>query len=91
MTGADRLSARWSAGIGRIFAVAVAMAAWIAPIATQAETFSGQNQVAEVQNSFDDLFGTDQRGPRTYASPSDSNWQPLPTHPKGASAWRPWI
>lgn len=69
MTGADRLSARWSAGIGRIFGVAVAMAAWIAPIATQAETFSGQNQVAEVQNSFDDLFGTDQRGPRTYASP----------------------
>lgn len=73
MTGADRLFARCRKGAGRFFAAATMLAAVTSPHVAQAEQIDPltrpTEQVVQVQNSFDDIFGTDQRGPRTYNSP----------------------
>ncbi|KMS52598.1 beta-lactamase [Novosphingobium barchaimii LL02] len=78
MTGAGQLFARCRAGIWRSFATAAMSAAaallpfgaayaeQLQPIAPAARA---TDQVVEVQSSFDDMFGTQQRGPRTYSSP----------------------
>ncbi|WP_404479711.1 serine hydrolase [Novosphingobium sp. BL-52-GroH] len=74
MTGAGQLLARCRAGTGRFFALAVmtAVTAFV-PHGARAEQIlplsKATDQVVEVQNSFDSLFGTDDRGPRTYSSP----------------------
>jgi len=74
MTGAGQLLARCRAGIGRFFATA-AMAAAAASVqsgaawAEQVLPLSKATDVVEVQSSFDSLFGTDDRAPRTYSSP----------------------
>jgi beta-lactamase class A len=74
MTGAGRLVARCRKGTGRFFALAaLTAAAAFAPSgaawAEQVLPLSKATDVAEVQNSFDSLFGTDDRAPRTYSSP----------------------
>lgn len=77
MTGADRLFARCRNGVDRFLTaaslIAVGLAAAVLPQAALAEQLDPltrpTEQVVQVQNSFDDLFGTEQRGPRTYASP----------------------
>ncbi|EJL26980.1 serine hydrolase [Novosphingobium sp. AP12] len=82
MTGADRLLARCRSGAGRFLAVAaLTAAAAFLPQAAQAQKIQpmvspvgapvsrATDQVVEIQNSFDDLFGTEQRGPRAYSSP----------------------
>lgn len=73
MTKAGRLFARCRNGIGRFLATATVLAAVASPHAVLAEQIDplarATEQVVQVQNTFDDLFGTEQRGPRVYASP----------------------
>jgi beta-lactamase class A len=74
MTGAGRLFARCYSGTERFFALmAMTAAAALLPAAAQAEQIlpltKATDQVVDVQSSFDSLFGTDDRAPRTYSSP----------------------
>jgi len=79
MIGADKLVARCRKGTGRFFKVATLAAGTLslgllasAPVQAQGQA---QRQVrpqaaaiGDVQDSFDSVFGTEQRGPRTYSS-----------------------
>lgn len=77
MTGADRLFARCRTGVGRAFAavnlMGIGLAAVAMPHGALAQSLQpltrATDQVVEVQSSFDTLFGTEQRAPRTYSSP----------------------
>lgn len=75
MTGAGDLFARCRNGARRILGL-VALTALAAPIgAAQAQQVSASHitapseQVAQVQSTFDSLFGTEVRGPRTLSDP----------------------
>lgn len=76
MTGSGDLVARCRAGARRVLGLLAMMAAAIAPLeAAQAERLTaGQapphaEQVTQVQSTFDSVFGTQQRGPRTFTNP----------------------
>lgn len=72
MTGAGELFARCLSGTRRIIgAIGLTAVAALLPIAAQAEQIAAapNGQVVEVQNTFDELFGTDLRGPKTFSSP----------------------
>lgn len=72
MTGADRLFARCRKGTGRFIAAAALFAGLAMPHAAFAgplDPMDRPTEVGQVQNSFDDLFGTEKRGPRSYSSP----------------------
>jgi len=71
MTGAVNHIARRLRGVGRIIGLATVAAAMAAAPAAHAEqiipTAKAAEQVVEIQNSFDSLFGTELRGPKTYS------------------------
>lgn len=76
MTGSGDLLARCRAGIRRIVGLLTVITVAVAPTGmAQAEQMTaGQavphaEQVAQVQNTFDSVFGTRQRGPRAFSSP----------------------
>lgn len=77
MTGAGSLFARCHAGTRRLIgwaAIAAAVALPVVPAQAQRVHGTGvatppSEQVVDVQNTFDSLFGTEQRGPRTYSTP----------------------
>lgn len=73
MTGADRLFARCRNGAGRFLAAVALVAGLASPHMVHASQIDPQDrpseQVGKVQDSFDDLFGTEKRGPRNYNSP----------------------
>lgn len=77
MTGAGNLFARCHAGTRRIIGWAAIAAAALLPLGpAQAQHLAGSGtatgrseQVVDVQNTFDSVFGTELRGPRTYTTP----------------------
>ena len=77
MTQAGNLFARCHVGTRRIIGWAAIAAAALLPLASaQAQRIPGTTavparaeQVVDVQNTFDSVFGTELRGPRTYATP----------------------
>lgn len=76
MTGAGNLFARCRDGARRIIglmavtaAVALPLGAAQAQEVAAAQITSRSEPVSQVQNTFDSLFGTELRGPRTYSDP----------------------
>nr|WP_084384886.1 class A beta-lactamase [Novosphingobium naphthalenivorans] len=74
MTGADNLISRCRAGTRRFIGLmavtaAVSLAGNSAQAGQLAPMAQPTQQVVEVQNTFDSVFGTELRGPRTYSSP----------------------
>ncbi len=74
MTGAGNLFTRCRTGTRRFIGLmAMTAAASLTPAQAQAEQVTPvaqpTQQVVEVQNTFDSLFGTEMRGPRTYSTP----------------------
>lgn len=74
MTGAGNLFTRCRADTRRFIGLmAMTAAASLTPVQAQAEQVTPvaqpTQQVVEVQSTFDSLFGTEMRGPRTYSTP----------------------